>query len=131
MTPKTNKIFIIEIYSKPPRKNHATKKADVYHIDDIRLLDILELKDYGAENNREYRYVLVIIDIFSKYGWTVPLEIKNAKMQKQKNSFENMAIKSKENQLQLRLIGERNLITVFVKICWIITTLNLILQMHP
>ena len=93
MTQKNIKIFINEIYSKPPRKNYATNKTDVYHIDDIWSLDILDLKDYGPENNRGYRYVLVIIDNFSKFGWTVPLKNKNA--QTIKDSFENILISSK------------------------------------
>ena len=93
MTQKNIKIFINEIYSKPPRKNYATNKTDVYHIDDIWSLDILDLKDYGQENNRGYRYVLVVIDNFSKYGWTIPLKNKNA--QTIKDSFENILINSK------------------------------------
>ena len=76
MTQKNIKIFINEIYSKPPKKTYATNKTD--HIDDIWSLDILDLKDYGRENNRGYRYVLVVIDKFSKFGWTVPLKNKNA-----------------------------------------------------
>ena len=74
MTQKSIKIFINEIYSKPPKKKSATNKTDVYHIDDIRSLDKLDLKDYGPENNKGYRYVLVIIDNFSKFAWTIPLE---------------------------------------------------------
>ena len=93
MTQKNIKIFINEIYSKPPRKNYATNKTDVYHIDDIWSLDILDLKDYGPENNRGYRYVLVVIDNFSKFGWTTPLKNKNA--QTIKDSFENILINSK------------------------------------
>ena len=93
MTQKNIKIFINEIYSKPPRKNYATNKTDVYHIDDIWSLDILDLKDYGPENNRGYRYVLVIIDNFSKFGWTSPLKNKNA--QTIKDSFENILINSR------------------------------------
>ena len=93
MTQKNIKIFINEIYSKPPRKNYATNKTDVYRIDDIWSLDILDLKDYGPENNRGYRYVLVTIDNFSKFGWTVPLKNKNA--QTIKDSFENILINSK------------------------------------
>ena len=69
MTQKNIKLFINEIYSKPPENNQATNKTDVYHIDDIWSFDILDLKDYGPEN----RYVLVIINNFSKFGWTVPL----------------------------------------------------------
>ena len=64
MTQKNIKIFIKEIYSKGPKKNYATKKTYVYHIDEIWSSDILDLKDYGPENNRGYRYVLVIIDNF-------------------------------------------------------------------
>ena len=93
MTQKNIKIFINEIYSKQPKKNYATNKTDVYHIDDIWSLDILDLKDYGPENNRNHRYVLVVIDNFSKYGWTVPLKNKNALTIKE--SFENILTNSK------------------------------------
>ena len=93
MTQKNIKIFINEIYSKPPKKNYITNKTDVYHIDDIWSLDILDLEDYGPENNRGYRYVLVTIDNFSKFGWTIPLKNKNA--QKIKDSFENIITNSK------------------------------------
>ena len=88
MSQKNIKTFINEIYSRGPRKNYPTNKTNVYYYDDIWSLDILDLKDYGLENNRGYRYVLVIIDILSKYGWTVPLKNKNA--QTIKNSFENI-----------------------------------------
>ena len=93
MTQKNIKIFINEICSKPPRRNYPTNKTDVYHIDDIWSLDILDLKDYGPENNRGYRYGLVTIDNFSKFGWTIPLKNKNA--QTIKDSFENILINSK------------------------------------
>ena len=95
MTQKNIKIFINEIYSKPPKRNYNTNKTDVYHIDDIWSLDILDLKDYGPENNRGYRYVLVVIDNFSKFGWTIPLKNKNA--QTIKDSFENILINSKRS----------------------------------
>ena len=92
MTQKNIKIFINEIYSKPTKKNYATNKTDVYYIDNIWSLDILDLKDYGPKNNRGYRYVLVIKDNISKFGWTVPLKTKNA--QTIKDSFENILISS-------------------------------------
>ena len=95
MTQKNSKIFINEIYSKQPRKNYATNKTDVYHIDDIWSLDILDLKDYGPENNKGYRYVLVVIDNFSKFGRTIPL--KNKIAQTIKDSFENILISSKRS----------------------------------
>ena len=55
------------------------------------------MKDYGPENNRRYRYVLVVIDNFSKFGWTIPLKNKNA--QTIKDSFENILISSKKLNL--------------------------------
>ena len=93
MSQKNIKIFINEIYSKPPKKNYPTNKTDVYYIDDIWSLDILDLKDYGPKNNRGFRYLLVIIDNFSKFGWTIPLKNKNA--QTIKDSFEKILIDSK------------------------------------
>ena len=93
MTQKNIKIFINEIYSKPPKKNYATNKTDVYHIDDVWSLDILDLKDYGPKNNKGYGYVLVVIDNFSKFGWTSALKNKSA--QTIKDSFENILISSK------------------------------------
>ena len=56
MTQKSVKIFIDEIYSKPPKKKYIINKTDVHHIDDIWKLDILDLKDYDPENNRSYRF---------------------------------------------------------------------------
>ena len=93
MTQKNIKIFVNEIYSKLTKKYCPTNKTDVYHIDDIWSFDILDLKDYGPRNNKGYRYVLVIIDNSSKFGWTVPLKNKNA--QNIGDSVENIIICSK------------------------------------
>ena len=93
MTQENIKILIKEIYCKPPKKIYVTEKTDGYHIDDIWSLDILDLKDYGPENNRGYRYVLVTIENFSKFGWTVSLKNKHA--QTIKDSFKKTLISSK------------------------------------
>ena len=73
MIQKSIKIFINENFSKPPKNNYNTYKTDIYHFDDIWSLDILDFKDYGPESNRGYRYVLVIIENLSEFGWTVLL----------------------------------------------------------
>ena len=92
MTQKNIKKTINEIYSRGPKKNYDTNKTDVYHVHDIWSLDIIDLKDYGPENNRGYN-VLVVIDNFSKIGWTIPLKNKNA--QTIKDSLENILINSR------------------------------------
>ena len=66
MTQTTINTFRNEIYSKSPKKKHSTNKTDVYHIDGIWSLDILDIKDYGPEHNKGYRHTLVLIEIFSK-----------------------------------------------------------------
>ena len=95
MTQKIFKKFINEIYSKPPQRIYPTNKTDVYNIDDIWKLDMLDLKDYGLENNRGYRYVSVIVDNSSKFVWTIPLKNKTA--QTITNSLEKILISSNEN----------------------------------
>ena len=70
--------FINEIYSKPPKKNYSTNKTIVKHIDDTWSMNLLDMVEYGVKNNKGYRYILVVIDNFSMFGWTVPLKNKSA-----------------------------------------------------
>ena len=70
------KIFIDEIYSKPPKKNYPSNKTIIKSIDDTWSSDLLDMNDYGPKNNKSYRYILVVIDNFSRFGWTIPLKNK-------------------------------------------------------
>ena len=72
------KIFINEIYSRPPNKNYETNKTMIKSIDDTWSSDLLDMNDYGIKNNKGYRYILVVVDNFSKFGWTIPLKNKYA-----------------------------------------------------
>ena len=72
------KIFISEIYSKPTKKIFPTNKTIIKSIDDTWSSDLLDMNDYGIKNNKGYRYILVVIDKFSKIGWTIPLKNKYA-----------------------------------------------------
>ena len=74
MTHRKISIFIDEVFSKASKKNYITNKSDVSCIDDTWSLVFLDLNDFGPENNRGYRLLLVAIDNFSKFGWTVPLQ---------------------------------------------------------
>ena len=72
------RIFVDEIYSKPPMRNCPTNKTTIKSIDDTWSSDLLDMNDYGIKNNKGYRYILVVIDNFSKFGWTIPLKNKYA-----------------------------------------------------
>ena len=71
-------IFIHEIYSKPSNKKYPTNKTIIKSIDDTWSSDLLDMNDYGIKNNKGYRYILVVIDNFSKFGWTIPVKNKYA-----------------------------------------------------
>ena len=72
MKKEFKKKFFDEIYSKPPKKNCLANKLKIKSIDDIWSTAILDLNDYGPEKNKGYRYIIVVMDNFSKFGWTVP-----------------------------------------------------------
>ena len=65
---------------------------------ELRFFEYLRLR---CKNNRGYRYVLVIIDDFSKFGWTTSLKNKNA--QTKKVSFENILMSSERKPILLRI----------------------------
>ena len=99
MTQKSNKIFINEFFFQKTKRELTHKKTDVHHIDDFWSLGILDLKHYG-ENNRGYRYVLVVKGNFSKFLWTVA--IKDKTFITKKNSFEKFLITSKRKPNLIR-----------------------------
>ena len=90
-------------------------------------MDILDIKDYGPENNRNYRCILVIIDNVSQFGWTVPLK-KNS--QTIKDSFENIITSSKRkpNLFEIDRCKEFSNIN-FQKI--LSKKINFFLETHP
>ena len=45
------------------------------HIDKIWCSDLVEMQKF-SEWNKGYRYLLMVLDVFSKYGWIVPLKNK-------------------------------------------------------
>ena len=49
------KIFINKIYSLSPKTNYETNKTMIKSIVDIGSSYLLDMNDYGPENNRGYR----------------------------------------------------------------------------
>ena len=68
--------FVIEIYSKPPKKNYETNKIVYNHIDETWSIHLAVIIDYKFTNNKGFRYIFVIIDNYSNYLWAIPLKDK-------------------------------------------------------
>lgn len=73
------KIALIEELHRPARKNYPRRHVDVRGLDETWQADLVDLSAYTQHNNSGYKYLLTIIDIFSKFAWAVPIKSKNAK----------------------------------------------------
>ena len=99
MKKQLTKIFIDDVYSKPPKKNYPTNKIIYNHIDETWTIDLADMIEYKISNNKGFRYIFIIIDNFSKYLWAVPLEYKYS--QTITNEFSNILTKSNRKPLKL------------------------------
>ena len=43
-------------------------------MDNTWTMDSIDLNESGPKNRKSYRHIVVVIDNFSKFGWTVLLE---------------------------------------------------------
>ena len=90
---KTNKILSQELH-KPKRVNFERRRVISNHIDHIWGIDLITMIKYAKQNNN-YKYILTLIDFFSKYGWCYPLKNKN--FNEIINSFKDIFKKSKRS----------------------------------
>ena len=60
---------------KPIRKNFPRRKVKAFTPNQIWAADLVEMIPYSREN-KGFKYLLTVIDVFSKYGWIVPLKTK-------------------------------------------------------
>ena len=63
----------------PARKNFIRNRIVVFKIDEEWEADLVEMQEFAKENNG-YRYILTIIDVFSKYAWVKPIKNKTGKL---------------------------------------------------
>ena len=56
----------------------STRRVFAKQVDDIWTADLVDMSPYSRSNSG-YKYLLTVIDVFSKYGWIVPLKTKTGK----------------------------------------------------
>lgn len=73
----TIKRDLVNELHKQARRVFNRRRVVMKGIDDLWQADLVEMGNY-ASHNKNYRYLLTVIDTFSKYAWAAPLKTKTA-----------------------------------------------------
>lgn len=71
----TKQQIVNEIH-KQARRNFLRRPVILKGIDDLWQADLIDMQNL-RKYNKGFNYILVVIDCFSKYAWTVPIKSKN------------------------------------------------------
>ena len=82
---------------KPARIRFSSRKYKVSGIDDQFQADLVDMQAYAAKNDG-FKHILTVIDMFSRYGWALPIKSKTAK--DVKPAFESIFESRKPIKLQ-------------------------------
>ena len=67
-------MFAEELH-KPVTRKFQRRRVNVNSIDEIWAADLIDMQEFSKDNNG-IKYLLTVIDIFSKFVWIVPLKRK-------------------------------------------------------
>ena len=89
---------LAEELHKPITRNFRKRRVISYGIDKIWAADLVEIQKF-SKWNKGIKYLLMVIDVFSKYGWIVPL--KDKKTESVSSAFDTIFKKSKRQPEKL------------------------------
>ena len=89
---------LAEELHKPITRNFRKRRVISHGIDEIWAADLVEMQTY-SKWNKGIKYLLMVIDVFSKYGWIVPL--KDKKTESVSTAFDLIFKKSKHQPEKL------------------------------
>lgn len=69
---------IVNELHRNARKNFNRRCFEMRGIDDTFQADLIEMIPY-AKQNKNYKYILTVIDVFSKFAWAIPIKSKTGK----------------------------------------------------
>lgn len=75
----SKKQHVVTELHKPARKNFKRRHVILKGVNDLWQIDLVEMNAYKKENNG-MKYLLTIIDAFSKYAWAIPISNKSGEL---------------------------------------------------
>ena len=69
---------IVNEIHKPARRNFKRRHVILKGISDLFQADLVDVKAYSREN-KGFKYILTIINVFSKFAWAIALKSKSGK----------------------------------------------------
>lgn len=72
------KAALVDELHKPARRNYLRRHVDIRGLDETWQADLVDMSAYASKNSG-YKFLLTVIDIFSKYAWAVAIKTKNGK----------------------------------------------------
>ena len=66
---------LAEELHKPIRRKFMKRTVFAKNVDDIWTADLVDMQPFSRDN-KGYKYLLTVLDVFSKYGWIIPLKRK-------------------------------------------------------
>ena len=66
---------LAEELHRPMRKKFQKRRVFAHDVDGIWTADLVDMQSF-SKTNKGYKYILMIIDVFSKFGWAIPLKTK-------------------------------------------------------
>lgn len=90
---------VVDEIHKAARKNFIRRSVILKGLDDLWQADLIDFRNL-KKDNKDYKYILVVIDCFSKFVWTVPVKMKSKS--EVANAFNKIIVTSdrKPNNLQ-------------------------------
>ena len=93
---------------KPIKRKFKTRHVIANNIDEIWSADLVFM-DKLSKWNKGFKYILTVIDVFSKFAWVLPL--KDKKSISITNAFNSIIKNSNRNLNFYGLIKDQNFIT--------------------
>jgi len=69
---------VVEELHKPARRYYSRRQVEIRDLDDTWSADLIDMSSY-AKVNKNYHFILVVIDNFSKYAWAILTKTKSGR----------------------------------------------------